>query len=114
MKKILTLCAVSALALSACSSNDDVMYEDTSAAYKSHTARVEAEQAPYKVSREMDESAPVAPTPDPMPEPEPMVAETPTMDPIMNQADRQFDERLTKGSSYSGTADAVFDSRLRK
>ncbi len=116
MKKILTLCAVSTLALSACSSNDEVMYENASPTYKAHTARVEAEQAPYKVSREVDETAPLVGSKPAEPAPAPVMEETaPVMEPIMNQADRQFDDRLTKGtSSYTGTADAVFDDRLRK
>jgi hypothetical protein len=95
MKKFLVLCAVSTLALGACSStSEEGMYEDNSASYQAHTARVEAEQAPYKVSREIDETAAPAPTPEPAPAVEP--TPVPTMDPIENQADRVFDERLSK------------------
>lgn len=98
MRKILTLSAVAAAALSvsACSSPDKCIDDldcGTGAYSEERTVKVSASDT-YKVSAPIDESAMPEPTPEPEPAPAPAPVEA--NEPIQGTADTMFDSRLTK------------------
>ena len=102
MRKLLSLCAVGSIAfLAACASNpQETPYEQTEA-YKNHLA---GSADTFKVSRRLENGAPARPTqieaaPEAEPMPAPAVEETVREDSVQ---------------PVTGSADAIFDDRLRK